>query len=247
MIYRALRKGSHLISLNLENSNIQGRSFPGLGKLSYYARLDRNLNPGLHNETKSLLLFFIFLNHTVSSLKENPTIREIFLGNNFLCEVDAKNIKHLLLNNSTIELLDLHCNELNDDCLRLICEGLTEQPASPGDGLKIVNLSNNLITSRGMTYIVQALPFCRNLRAIDLSFNKLGNDGLQILANGLFERCTVLVLSLKACGIDCEGKLFTVVVVTFSPIMTIANEIIDLNLLNSFFFFFFFFLVNRCM
>lgn len=31
VIYRSLRKGSHLISLNLENSNIQGRSFPGLG------------------------------------------------------------------------------------------------------------------------------------------------------------------------------------------------------------------------
>jgi len=171
VIYRALRKGSHLISLNLENSNIQGRSFPGL----------------------------------VSSLKENPTIRELFLGSNFLCEMDAKNIKHLLLNNSTLELLDLHCNELNDDSLRLICEGLAEQPAGPGDGLKIINLSTNLITARGMIYIVQALPFCRNLRAIDLSYNKIENDGLITLVNGLFERCTLLVLNLKACGINCEG------------------------------------------
>lgn len=145
----------------------------------------------------------------VSSLKENPTIRELFLGNNFFSEMDAKNVKHLLLNNSTLELLDLHCNELNDDCVRFICEGLAEQPASPGDGLKILNLSNNLITSRGMTFLIQALPFCRNLRAIDLSFNKIGNDGLQILANGLFERCTLLVLSLKACGITCEGKTFS--------------------------------------
>ena len=115
-------------------------------------------------------------------------------------------MKHLLLNNSTLELIDVHCNELNDDSLIHICEGLAEQPAGPGDGLKILNLSNNLITSRGMTYIVQALPFCRNLRAIDLSFDKIGNDGLQTLVNGLFERCTLLVLSLKSCGITCEGK-----------------------------------------
>ena len=58
-----------------------------------------------------------------------------------------------------------------------------------------------------MTYIVQALPFCRNLRAIDLSYNKIGNEGLQILLNGLFERCTILVLSLKGCGLNCEGRL----------------------------------------
>lgn len=44
--------------------------------------------------------------------------------------MDAKNIKHLLLNNSTLELLDLHCNELNDDSLQHICEGLAEQPGT---------------------------------------------------------------------------------------------------------------------
>lgn len=80
---------------------------------------------------------FFFLNflfhYPVSSLKDNPTLRELFLGNNFLSEMDAKNLKHLLLNNSTLELLDLHCNEFNDECLKCICEGLAEQPAGPGN------------------------------------------------------------------------------------------------------------------
>lgn len=58
-----------------------------------------------------------------------------------------------------------------------------------------------------MIYIVQALPFCRNLRAIDLSYNKIGNDGLKTLVDGLFERCTLLVLNLKSCLIDCEGGI----------------------------------------
>lgn len=84
--------------------------------------------------------------------------------------------------------------------------------AGPGDGLKILNISNNLITARGATHLVSALPFCRNLRAIDLSFNKLGNEGLQTLVNGLFDRCTLLVLSLKACGITCEGKRFLITI-----------------------------------
>lgn len=56
-----------------------------------------------------------------------------------------------------------------------------------------------------MIHIVQALPFCRNLKAIDLSFNKICNDGLHTLLKGLFERCTILVLSLKGCEINCEG------------------------------------------
>lgn len=43
VIYRALRKGSHLISLNLENSNIQGRSFPGLGKIIEFINETKNL------------------------------------------------------------------------------------------------------------------------------------------------------------------------------------------------------------
>ena len=59
--------------------------------------------------------------------------------------MDAKNIKHLLLNNSTLELLDLHCNELNDDSLQHICEGLAEQPGLLLSKLKSITVTLKLI------------------------------------------------------------------------------------------------------
>lgn len=66
--------------------------------------------------------------------------------------MDAKNIKHLLLNNSTLELLDLHCNELNDDSLQHICEGLAEQP---GRELKSLGCSEGPSVTALLAYFDQ--------------------------------------------------------------------------------------------
>lgn len=87
----------------------------------------------------------------------NSSLRFLYLGDNKLCPVDAGQIANLLRANSTLEYLDLKNNDLKDDGLHDIAEGIKEQPAGPGEGLKYLILTNNGITFDGIQSLIQAM------------------------------------------------------------------------------------------
>lgn len=48
-----------------------------------------------------------YINVSVNSLKLNTTLKELYLGENYLNENDAKQLSNLLKCNTVLELLDL--------------------------------------------------------------------------------------------------------------------------------------------
>lgn len=87
----------------------------------------------------------------------NTCLQYLYLGDNKLCSGDAIQIGNLLRANSTLDLLDLRDNDLQDEGLEHIAEALRSQPSGPGEGLKYLVLSNNQMTSQGMNSLVEAL------------------------------------------------------------------------------------------
>lgn len=152
-------------------------------------------------------MFFHFKNKA-AALKQNLTIRELYLSSNQLKSTDAQHLKSLLKNNSTLQTLDLTDNALGSEGLHAIAEGLADQPAGPGDGLQRLWLAGNGLDANGVNAFNQAFPFCRDLRSIDLSRNPLGDAGVESLMEGLQVLATLRSLRLADCLITHSG-LFT--------------------------------------
>ncbi len=90
----------------------------------------------------------------MAALKLNTNLRELYLGDNKICSADGVQIGNLLRANACLDVLDLRRNHIQDIGLDHICEGLAHQPYG---GLKILNLCDNQLTSRGMNHLSQSL------------------------------------------------------------------------------------------
>ena len=96
----------------------------------------------------------IILYPTVAALKLNTNLRELYLGDNKICSADGVQIGNLLRANACLDILDLRKNHIQDIGSDHICEGLVHQPYG---GLKILNMSDNQLTSRAMSHLSQCL------------------------------------------------------------------------------------------
>lgn len=145
--------------------------------------------------------------YLVAALKQNITIRQLYLSCNHLTSSDAQQLKSLLKNNSTLQTLELNDNSLGCAGVQAVADGLADQPAGPGDGLQRLSLSSNKIDLDSIMALTQALPFCRNLRFLDLSRNPLGDDAIEILVDGLAVLPTLRSLRLTDCSFSDQGQL----------------------------------------
>ncbi|PRD29003.1 UNVERIFIED_CONTAM: Protein phosphatase 1 regulatory subunit 37 [Trichonephila clavipes] len=93
----------------------------------------------------------------VAALKLNNTLLELHLGENKICSADGLQLGNLLRSNSTLELLDLRTNNLQDLGICHLIDGLCQQAANCGECLKTLNLSNNGLTRNGMAHVNRAL------------------------------------------------------------------------------------------
>lgn len=87
----------------------------------------------------------------------NTTLKELYLCDNKLLANDGIQIANLLKANSSLDLIDLSCNQLGDIGLAHIAEGLTQQTYILGDGLKTLILAGNQITSKGLPSLADIL------------------------------------------------------------------------------------------
>ncbi|CAG2104437.1 unnamed protein product [Medioppia subpectinata] len=134
---RTLKKTSCLQYLNLRNTGLNEQILLIMGRAM---RLGSHL-VAIHLENAGLY---------VAALKLNTNLRELYLGDNKICSADGVQIGNLLRANACLDVLDLRRNHIQDIGLDHICEGLSHQPYG---GLKILNLSDNQITSRAMNHL----------------------------------------------------------------------------------------------
>lgn len=81
---------------------------------------------------------------------------------------------------SYLKELDLGYNSISDVGVMRLVEGLSDDNCK----LKILRLQCCELTPRACTYLATALPKSR-LTGLDLGSNKIGDEGLRLLARGL--------------------------------------------------------------
>lgn len=82
---------------------------------------------------------------------------------------------------SYLRELDLGYNSISDVGVMSLVEGLNDDNCK----LKILRLQCCELTSRACMYLATALSTSRTLTGLDLRSNKIGDEGLRLLAGGL--------------------------------------------------------------
>ncbi|XP_057685602.1 NACHT, LRR and PYD domains-containing protein 3-like isoform X1 [Corythoichthys intestinalis] len=109
----------------------------------------------------------------------------------------------LKLNPSHLQELHLSWNDLSDEGVEILSEGL----GSPHCNLKVLELICCNITKNGCSSLAEALNVNPSpLQELDLSFNSLLDVGVEILLEGLTSpHCILQVLKLICCNITKNG------------------------------------------
>lgn len=115
---------------------------------------------------------------------------------------------------SLLEVLDTSNCDLTDKALEALSSNNLQDEETLLPNLKIWNLSDNILTETGVSYLAEGLTSeglsLSKLEVLNLSGNELGGTGTKLLANALETRCTMegvsavktLDLTNTNCGIE---------------------------------------------
>lgn len=143
----------------------------------------------------------------VAALKLNTTLQELYLGENKISPADGLQLGNLLRSNSVLELLDLRSNNLQDLGVCHLVDGLCQQTASFGDGLKTLVLRDNHLTHNAMAHINRSLLVCYSFMVLDIGHNNICNEGIHQLKQGLLSNQSLRHLGLQDTKMTCEGAV----------------------------------------
>merc|ERR1712187_680226 len=117
-------------------------------------------------------------------LRVNVHLKEIYLGKHRMRDEGVRQLVSFLLENKTLRVLDLRCNELGAEGARHLGTLLASDCQ-----LSRLNLSSNRIGENdnveGAAAIAKALRNNRMLRHIDLNRNSLCGEALQLIADAV--------------------------------------------------------------
>jgi len=129
--------------------------------------------------------------HLGKMMRNNTTIRELYLGKQRMRDEGARQLVDFLLENKVLRVLDLRCNELG--AVSAYCLGTL---LAHGSQLVSLNLSCNRIGEKdnvdGAKALAEGLVHNSHLEHLDLNHNELCCQALSLLGEAL-QRSTKLV------------------------------------------------------
>ena len=138
---------------------------------------------------------------------------------NRLTSIGIQDIVLYLKNNFIIEFLNLSGNSIKNEGFVLLCKGLNENKS-----LNSLKISQNEIGEKG---IVQGLRFIKSivgrLTILDISKNKIMNEGLITLTNKLKVFPNLYSLNISNCGFEFEGFKYLVKFLQYNRKIEILN------------------------
>mmetsp|Transcript_25160 Transcript_25160/g.63174 ORF Transcript_25160/g.63174 Transcript_25160/m.63174 type:complete len:473 (-) Transcript_25160:81-1499(-) len=133
--------------------------------------------------------------HLGRMLRVNTHLSEIYLGKVKMRDEGIRQLVSFLLENKTLRILDLRCNELGADGAKHLGVLLSSDCQ-----LSHLNLSGNRIGEKcnvtGAAAIAQALLNNRMLRHLDLNSNSLCGEALKALADAVDQNSTLETIAL---------------------------------------------------
>ncbi|KJH45168.1 leucine Rich repeat-containing domain protein [Dictyocaulus viviparus] len=144
----------------------------------------------------------------VCALKFNTMLKELYLGENNLQSTDGTHLHHLIINNSTLQMLDLRNNQLTDAGLVKICEALRNPDVIKNSSITALVLWNNKLTGSGMDAIAGALCTNFHLETLNIGSNMIGELGIQRLKSALgCNNSNLRRLGLQNTQMNCQSTI----------------------------------------
>jgi Ran GTPase-activating protein (RanGAP) involved in mRNA processing and transport len=133
--------------------------------------------------------------HLGRMLRVDTHLHEIYLGKHKMRDDGVRQLVHFLMENKTLRVLDLRCNELGAEGARHLSTLLSNDCQ-----LVQLNLSGNRIGEKGNTFGAQALSEAlmsnRMLKHLDLNNNGLCGAALLQLASAIDQNSTLQSIAL---------------------------------------------------
>jgi len=133
--------------------------------------------------------------HLGRMLRVNTSLREMYLGKLMMRDEGVRQLVSFLIENKTLRVLDLRCNELG-------ASGAAHLGVLLADDCQLssLNLASNRIGEKASTVgaraLAEALLRNRMLRHLDLNHNELCGPALQLLGEALDQNSTLETLAL---------------------------------------------------
>ncbi|XP_045039370.1 ribonuclease inhibitor isoform X2 [Desmodus rotundus] len=116
-----------------------------------------------------------------------------------ITEGRCQDVSSALRDNPTLTELNLCSNELGDAGTHLVLQGL-QSPTCKVQKLSLQSCCLTEASGRALASTLRAMP---SLRELDLSYNPLGDAGLQLLCEGLLDpQCHIESLELQYCSLS---------------------------------------------
>ena len=219
----------HLHSLELPNNGLTPESGPALANVlqsqnQTLSKLDLSHNPltgvGIDSLLEPLLaeskLRILRLTDvqlgskgatTIASIlrcRNGINLRELYVGNNRMGPKGIKAISLELLQNTTLQMLDVSCNAIK-------CQGATSLAIAlrnaTESGLRTIDISGNNLGTAGMKPFADLLSVDRRLEGVFACRNDIGVDGAVLLCNALKVNYTLKDLRLEGNNIGDRGSV----------------------------------------
>ena len=137
-------------------------------------------------------------------IKFSKTLKILDLSFNELKSEGVKNIFNSLINSYTLEQLFLNGNKCNDYCAEDIFNILINSNSN-SNKLKLLSLSLNFFTNKGVDKILSSLRKNKTLKYLYLNENKIDSNTFKNLANYLQFNKTLKILEMKSSRINDES------------------------------------------
>jgi len=143
--------------------------------------------------------------HIGRMLRVNTQLQVLYLGKHKMRDEGVRQLVDFLLENKTLEVLDLRCNELGADGAKHLGKYLAMDCP-----LTSLNLGGNRIGERqnaeGARAIAESLLVNQRLRYLDLNCNGLCGPALELLGEACEQNTTLQALALVASDWDQQSS-----------------------------------------
>ncbi|VDK48074.1 unnamed protein product [Anisakis simplex] len=200
-LFRAIKNCHSLQLLNLRYTSLSDKAVPFLART---LRTQSTLTT-LHLENVSLSGRNLLL--LVCALKVNIVLKELYLGENNLQPTDGAHLYQLIVGSTSLQMLDLRNNQLQDGGLRHLCDALRNKETLEKSALSALVLWNNRLTSGSMDALADALLENSKLETLNIGSNNLSVEGIVALKRALLANSSLQRLGLQATNLDCQSAI----------------------------------------